>query len=122
MQLHPGQEWWTDYRYQLLARIRADARKGVIQPVELHEIAPGFYGALIVRLKPRPPAWRKPVLLLAAGVPVLALLGALVFQAAQWVMAAWPVAILLGLIWAAVRHVTGHRAVCVGLHCSGCKE
>lgn len=122
VRLHPGQEWWTDNRHQLLARIRTEARRGTIQPLALKELAPGFYGALVVRLKPRPPRWRKPVLIAVSGVPVVVALVLLVIQVVQAVAAAGAGVLLIALAaWVAVRSLSGHRAVCVGLHCPGCK-
>lgn len=118
MRLEPGQEWWTDNRWQLLARMRADTNRGLITPLAFRELAPGFYGALVVRLKPRPPAWRKPALI----VGVLAAVTGLVVQVALWVAAyAVPVLLVLALLWLIARSGTGHRVTCAGLHCPGCR-
>ena len=123
MRLQPGQEWWTDNRWQLLARLRADTDRGLIQPLALRELAPGFYGALVVRLKPRPPAWRKPlmigaVVVLAAGLAVQV---ALWFAALTAYRLGFILAPLLPLLLLAGRSASGHRVMCVGLHCPGCK-
>lgn len=61
--LRPGQEWWTDTPHRLAQRIRVESGTGRVLLLGWVELAPGFHGALVRRLKPRPPAWRKPLLI-----------------------------------------------------------
>lgn len=114
MRLRPDEEWWVAPRYQLIARLRTEERRGRIQLVQLRELAPGYYGALIVRLKPRRPRWH-----VVTAVPTVVLLVILAVKLIIWMT---PVLLLIGAFWLLSRLMTGHRAICAGLHCPGCRS
>lgn len=121
--LLPGMEWWVDNPHRLAARVRADR---TVKELERWELAGGsLHGSVVRRLKPRPPAWRKPVLVgasLAAGaLVVLRALYLLVESLVAAVVLLWPVLLVLAVVWVGLRLATGHRPACAGLHCPGCK-
>jgi hypothetical protein len=120
-----GHEWWTDHPHRLAARLAADKRRGLIVEVSRWELDRRVHGALVRRLKPRPPAWRKPAavavsltLIAASVLAALVLLAREVWQARETLLAAAAVAVFLLLV---LRAASGHRPTCAGIHCSGCR-
>jgi hypothetical protein len=120
-----GCEWWTDNPHRLSARLRTEERRGRVALVDRVELAPGLHGAMVRRLKPRPPAGRRRALAATAVTVVLATGVYAVYAVAQLV--AWLVdhaAVIAGcllLAGAALFLRPNHRPTCAGLHCSGCK-
>jgi Flp pilus assembly protein TadB len=119
-----GHEWWTDSPHLLAARLNQAAARYEIAPrPDRYELTPHLHGALVRRLRPRPPAWRKPVAVACAVLVVLAGAGWAVAWLLAWLAgflakAAAVVAVLF-LVWL-VRSVAGGHP-CRGIHCSGCK-
>jgi hypothetical protein len=109
--LAPGEEWWTDTPHALAVRVRREEAQGRIVELARVELAPGVHGSLIHRLKPRPPAWRGPFLVVTG----LALVGVAVTMV-------WPFLLALGAGWVAWRLCAGHKPTCAGLHCPGCRH
>jgi hypothetical protein len=125
--LRVGEEWWTDNPHRLAARLRSDR---TVAEVRRYALAPGRHGAVVRRLKPRPPAWRSPALAIGGAGVILGLFGISVWYVG--VTYIWPalveaVPVILGsavvtaIGWVMVRTVLGHRPTCVGLHCPGCR-
>lgn len=122
MPLMMDQEWWVDYPHRLAARVRGDRR---VVELARYELAPGLHGSLVRRLKPRPPAWVRPVVV-SSGVALMGLAALmLLVELAQSLVAAlvmvWPLLAGVAGAWALFQAIRGHRAACTGLHCPGCR-
>jgi hypothetical protein len=117
--LQEGWEWWVDYPHRLAARVRAD--RSVVE-LGRWELAPGLHGAVVRRLRPRRPEWHgQAVAVAGVSLMVLALL-ALAKLALDALVLIWPILMVLGVLYGGLRLTTGHRPVCVGLHCPGCRH
>jgi hypothetical protein len=80
----------------LVAAVNRHARRGEVRPLNPHPIYSverGVWEQRVIRLKPRPPAWRKPLLI---GVAILAGVGA--FGALAWWVLTSLAALPLGLL------------------------
>lgn len=118
-----GHEWWTDSPHRLAARLNQAAGRHEIAPCrDRFELTPHLHGALVRRLRPRPPAWRKPVAVAAAALVVL---GALVAGVVWLAVTVWSVLFQAGatvfvlfVIWLVLSWAAGHP--CRGIHCERC--
>lgn len=120
--LMPGMEWWVDNPHRLAARVRTD--RSVVE-LERYELAPGLHGSLVRRLRPRPPAWVRPVVISSGvalvGLSALMLLVGLVQSLVAALVLLWPLLAGVAGAWVLLRALLGHRATCAGLHCPGCR-
>lgn len=121
-----GCEWWTDTQHNLTARLNRDERRGQVARLGRRvELAPGWHGVMVRRLKPRPTRRRKLAVLAAAVAPLLAVAVYGLYAVAQllsWL--AGHAAVIAGcliLAGAVLFLRPNHRPTCAGLHCSGCK-
>lgn len=129
----PGTVWWEDTKGNLAQRLRVGKERGEIVllappgPVALRRQGFPVYGALVRQLKPRPPRWRKPLIITGVILAVFAGLLWAIYAAIKAIFGlaaavaptlggAVVVIILLAVAWSLLR---GHP--CSGIHCSGCK-
>lgn len=119
VRLKPGQEWWVSTPHDLAARIRRD--RSVVE-LKRWELRPGLHGSLVRRVRPRTPEWVRPAAILS-GLTLILLAGLmLLVEAIKALILIWPLLAAFALAWAWGRITTGHRPVCAGLHCSGCRR
>lgn len=119
--LGPGQEWWTSTTHEMTVRLRDAQRRGEVQVVGRVELAPGVHGALVNRLRPRRPEWQGKALTLA-GVSLVALAALMLVRLLILPLTVVAVVMVVTALWGGLRRLTGHRAACAGLHCSGCQR
>ena len=116
-------ERWRENRHLLPARVRTAVKRGqVAQLSAITEFAPGMCEVYVRRLKPRPPRWRRPLIL--AGVALATtggVLWVLVLVLQTLLAALAPAAVVLAVAWLIFRAIKGHAPGCKGLHCPGCK-
>jgi hypothetical protein len=113
-----GQEWWVDYPHRLAARIKSDRS---VMELGRWELAPGLHGSLVRRLRPRRPAWVLPAVYVGGASLAVLILLELARLAVSALVLLWPILAVIALMYAGLRVVTGHRPVCAGLHCPGCR-
>lgn len=116
-------ELWQENRHLLPARLRKAVKKGeVVQLSPITEYLPGWCEVYVRRLKPRPPRWRKP--LIVAGV-ALTVAGVVLWVAYLMIqvlaVALAPALLIVSLVWLIFHAVSGHDSGCKGWHCPGCR-
>lgn len=117
--LRPGQEWWVSTPHDLAARVGRD--RSVVE-LARYELRPGLHGSLVRRVRPRTPEWVRPAVTLSGVALILLAVLALLVEVVKALILVWPILAAFVLAWGWGRVATGHRPVCAGLHCSGCRR
>lgn len=111
--------------HQLPSLVRREVKAGRVRQITpvMSTNVPGVAEVYVRRLKPRPPAWRKPALVAAAGTVVIVTgLGVLYVVARILLAFAVPILVVLCVV-VVLRHLAEHRPTCPGMisHCPGCR-
>lgn len=124
LRIPAGHEWWADDARKLQKRIERECLRGAVATVTpyRYELAPGVHGVVVRRLKPRPPRWRKPVLILSLVGGAVAVAGTVAYLLAQVPMWMYGVAAGVVLLPLCAPVLFGHSLGCPGIgHCPGCR-
>lgn len=117
-------ELWRENRHLLPMRLYKAEKRGEVRRISvIVEYLPGMAEVYVRRLKPRPPRWRRPLILtgVAVGAGGLVLWMAwVIFQTLAVALA--PALVILAVVWIIFHVVSGHEPECKGLHCPGCRR
>jgi hypothetical protein len=118
-----GWEIWRENRHLLPSRVaKALKRREVVQLSPITEYLPGMCEVYVQRLKPRPPRYRRPLILAGMLLDVSAVAVLVLHQLLHSVaIALAPALVIVTIAWLVVHFAGEHDAKCKGLHCPGCR-